>query len=437
MNERKRQLSFEGSFSNKDSVGKESNSTSEGNPKKVPELPKDIYSSYKIGPLIEEVLLANSERFRESKSSNRPETEKIASKVYGEGIEVPRRMSVSTAANCLRWVGYEQLGEKPVPRTFKQEMGMLVGSATHGYLLRKLYQFGWQEQSVFIDDPGISGRLDFLMRNLKTGEYQVMDLKVTGEYGFRQIKRAGLPDFLKGTKGIYWPGEEARLQLLQYLYAVDKQGKNVVCGNVIYLNRNDFSMKECIVPWDEIARYDAEEFLEKAKEARKKIDNGELPEPSVLSEYVCGSFCGYRDRCEYGQKFAAGAIKRQRKRRPNWVYKKAKEESEKKKEMMIQAGVIQPELDLVVNIDQDSQQDKTTQKLIEQEEKLYILGEYVEVDKPCWGGCGSNLREIFMLEKELSRGKSRIIREVSCAHCGNPETGKLTVKNSQLIKKES
>lgn len=332
MSERIKQLSFDDPPPEEEIKKTQSDvPSSEGNLQKIPEKPQGTYESYKIAPLIKQIVLTNAERYRGSRGVNNTQAQEVASKVYGEEVEIPWTMSVSTSANCLRWVGYEKLGEKPVARTFKQEMGLLVGSATHGYLLRKLYQFGWQEQSIYIDNPGISGRLDFLMRNVKTGEYQVMDLKVPGDYGFRQIKRAGLPDYLKGTKNIYWPGEDARLQLLQYMHAIDRQGKNVVCGNIIYLNRNDFGIKECIVPWDEIAKYDAEQHLEKARKARQLIDEGKLPEPTVLSKHVCGSFCGYRDRCEYGQKFAAGAIKRQKKRRPNWVYKKAKAQAEEKK----------------------------------------------------------------------------------------------------------
>lgn len=102
---------------------------------------------------------------------------------------------------------------------------------------------------------------------------------------------------------------------------------------------------------------------------------------------------------------------------------------------MIEAGVIQPELGLMINIDSEVKaQGKESGP--EEKETTYVLGEYMKTELPYWGGCGTNLRELFVLDKELSGNKSRLMREVSCGHCGNPSTSKITVKNSQLIKEE-
>ena len=171
----------------------------------------EVYDPYCLGPLIREAVLEDSERYRKGRGQYRAESNKILQKVWGEDAVLPDRVSPSTAANCLRWVGYEELGFKPAPRTFEAKMGMELGSAGHCALLNILRRFGIKEQIVLEDETGISGRLDFIFRHPVTGEYQVLDLKFPGDWGFRQIKREGLPEYLKKTKGIYNPRHEARL----------------------------------------------------------------------------------------------------------------------------------------------------------------------------------------------------------------------------------
>ncbi len=104
-------------------------------------------------------------------------------------------------------------------------------------------------------------------------------------------------------------------------------------------------MKECIVPWDALAEHDMKEFLKNLAEAREKIQEEELPEPTVVSKYVC-SFCPYGQHCKEGRKFVAGKIKKGRKRRPQWVYKEARKQAEARKQKMIESGFVQPELPL-------------------------------------------------------------------------------------------
>ena len=124
-----------------------------------------------------------------------------------------------------------------------------------------------------------------------------------------------------------------------------QEGCNVTMGNIIYINRDNGKMKECIVPWDALAEHDMKEFLKNLAEAREKIQEEELPEPTVVSKYVC-SFCPYGQHCKEGRKFVAGKIKKGRKRRPQWVYKEARKQAEARKQKMIESGFVQPELPL-------------------------------------------------------------------------------------------
>jgi len=308
----------------------------------------EVYGPYCLGPLIREAVLEDSERYREGRGQFRAESNKILQKVWGEDVALPDRVSPSTIANCLRWVGYEELGFKPAPRTFEAEMGMKLGGAGHYAILNILRRFGIKEQVVLEDETGISGRLDFIFRHPVTGEYQVLDLKFPGDWGFKQIKREGLPEYLKKTKKIYNPSHEARLQLLIYMGVKRRERLNVTMGNIIYINRDNGKMKECIVPWDALAEYDMKEFLENLAEAREKIQRKKLPEPTVVSEYVCKSFCPYSQHCEEGKQFLAEKIKKGKKRRPLWVYREAREQAEKRRQKMIESGFVQPELPLKI-----------------------------------------------------------------------------------------
>jgi hypothetical protein len=303
---------------------------------------------YSLKPLLIEAVLDDTERWRESRGKYRGDSERVLQSVWGEDTEVVDKISPSLAASCLRWVGYEVLSEelkvKPAPRTFKSEMALKIGQGGHDTLLKVLSRYGTRELRVLHDDPEISGRLDFMIKNPVTKEYQILDLKFSSDYGFRQITREGLPDYLKRNSRIYNPSPEARLQILIYMWIKRQEGFNVAMGNIIYINKNSGALKECLIPWDEIAEYDVEQFLAQIKRAREKIANKELPEPTVQSKYICASFCPFRLHCEYGQRYAAGRIKKESKRRPNWVYKKARQQAEERQKKMELLGVVQPKL---------------------------------------------------------------------------------------------
>ena len=305
---------------------------------------EEIYDTYKLVPLIQKAVIEDSKGWRETYAGSADKKKRIYEGIWGEGLTVEKTVSPSIAANCLRWVGYDTLGYIGAERTFEQEIALLLGSAAHKYIEMKLKMFGKTEVPILHEETGLSGRVDLLIENPKTREWQAIDFKFVGNYGFQQVKREKLAPELKNTKGIYNASPETRLQLLQYIWILREGGKNVTLGNVIYINKDNGKTKECLVPWDAKAQYDMAEFLKKLKQARVDIKNGDVPEPTVQSTHICAGFCPHRTRCDYGQKFAAGRVRRQNKRRPNWVYKKAREQHREREALMIRLGQIQPRL---------------------------------------------------------------------------------------------
>ncbi len=309
---------------------------------------QEIFGVYRLIPLIKESLRNDWEQMQQNRADLSQERRQVLEKIWGEGLETPWYIAPSIASECLRWVGYEVLDYKPATPTPEAIMAMMMGTSSHWSLLKKVEKVvpGGPDSRFLQDDPGVSGRLDYLLRNPKTGEFQVLELKFVGDWVFRKITREGLSPSLVNTKGIYQPTPEHRLQTMQYMWAKRQEGVNVVCANIVYINRDRGTMKEAMVLWDALVEYDIQVFLGKAKEARARIDRGELPEPTVESSHVCGSLCPYRAHCEFGQKFAAGQVKKQQKRRPQWVYKKARQDSQELKAKMVRLGLTQPKLPL-------------------------------------------------------------------------------------------
>lgn len=313
-------------------------------------IPQDIYGVYKALPSIDRIIQEDWKGWRERRKEGRKRQLKMLQAIWGEGVELPRYVSPSIASSCLKWVGYEQLeeilGTAPTPPTVAGSLVMMMGSAGHWSLLKKIEQQlpGLEETSFVIDEADLSGRIDYLFRNPATQEYQLWEFKFVHDYVFRQVKRKKLEEKLQGTADVYAPTPEYRKQVLLYMWAKRQEGKNVACGNIIYINRNDGKRKEALVLWDAIAEYDAEELVEKVKKAKQDINQRQLPEPTVESVHVCAKFCSYRGHCDYGQKFAAGQVRKERKRRPAGVYRKIKEETEAKRRQMIELGLVQGEL---------------------------------------------------------------------------------------------
>lgn len=312
--------------------------------------PQDIYDVYKTLPSIDKAIQDDWRRWRERRKEKQQEQLEALQAVWGEGVEVPRYVSPSIASSCLKWVGYEELeevlGTAPTPPTVEGSLVMMIGSAGHWSLLKKIEQQlpGLEETSFVIDEADLSGRIDYLFRNPATEEYQLLEFKFVHDYVFRQVKREELEDKLRRTQDIHAPIAEHRRQVLLYMWAKRQEGKNVACGNIIYINRNDGKRKEALVLWDAIAEYDAQQSVEQIKRAKRDIKEGKLPEPTVESTHVCAKFCPYRGHCDYGQKFVADQVRKERKRRPPGVYKKAAQQRAAKEQQMIKLGIVQGRL---------------------------------------------------------------------------------------------
>jgi len=360
---------------------------------------QEIYAPYRLGPLIQKILEADWNRLQENSRQRRETQQGIFKTIWGEGAKIPEYFSPSVVAHCLRWVGYEALGYKPAPPSAESHLVTMMGSAIHWSFLRVIeQQIPARQETIFaVDEADLSGRIDCLFRNPKTSEYQILEIKTVGDYPFRQIKREGLPPELRNTKDIYQPAPEHRNQVLLYMWAKRKEGLNVACANIIYINRDSGQIKEALVVWNSKAEYDAEQLVAKIRQAKEAILRKELPQPTVESSYTCAKLCPYRVHCEYGQKFAAGQIKKEQRRRPQWVYRRAREEAKRRREEMEKLGVVQAQL-------------PGWEEALERPQSRCTSSAGKERTPPHCGDCGTPMR----WNSKAARGGRYV-----CPNCGN------------------
>lgn len=306
-----------------------------------------------IGPLlltglVEEAVQADAQKWRGECHKQSEAAKEILQRIYGSDIKPPSYLSPSIASMCIRWAAYESASEvEPLSNSFKQNMDMTIGTSVHWALLKKLSPFGMQELSLRKDDPFISGRLDFLFCNPQTRKWQVLDFKVVGDYTFQAVKREGLSDFLRANKKVYKAKPEAELQVLLYMWIAKEHGYDIDVGNVIYINKRNSDIKECVIPWDATSEEKTEDFLRLLQEAQHLADKGELPAPSVVrgSEYLCKNVCSFRHVCEPGRDIAGGKVELAKKkpvsRQARFLAKKS---IENRKRKMEESGRLQPRL---------------------------------------------------------------------------------------------
>lgn len=302
----------------------------------------DIYDETS---LIDKALVLGEQVRSAQSQANRQASEEIFQAVWGPDVERSFLFNPSSAAKCLRMVGYEKLGYKPLAKTSEQILALSMGSGVHRTLQAALRPFGETEASMFIGNGEFErGRPDFILKNPRTEKWLVDDFKTTSSWGFRKITRDGLPEWMRATPNIYVPRPEDKLQLLLYMHGLRQKGLEVVIGSVIYINTDNRQRKRCPVIWDELAQVEIDEFMEKVKEARSLISQGQLPPPSVQpksAKSICGKMCGYRQLCDPGRKELASQVKKETKRKPPWVYRKAKEQAEELKDEMVKQGIVQ------------------------------------------------------------------------------------------------
>lgn len=313
---------------------------------------QDVYGVYRLVPLIKNALQKDWEEYRQNRKKMKDQQRESLRDIWGDNIEVPWYVSPSIASHCLRWVGYEALSEqqgyKPVTPPIEAILAMKIGTSAHFSILRTINAQtpGLQEESFTIDEADLSGRIDYVFRNPATNRHQIIELKIVSDYAFNLIKRDRLPEYLRHSLNIYQPATEHRKQALLYMWAKQKHGHEISGANIIYVNKDKGKMREGLVVWDAIARHDTDEFIAAIREAKTEIDAGKIPEPTVESKHVCAMFCPYRIYCEYGQKFAAGRVKKEQKRRPQQVYILAKKQAIERQEKAEELGLAQPRLSL-------------------------------------------------------------------------------------------
>lgn len=304
---------------------------------------QEVYGFLRASPFIDEALKREWEdEGKRNAQKRRQDEEGIIEVVLGRKIELPQTIPASTV--CLRWLGYELLGYKPALPTPESITIMNIGSATHSRLLRITEQHLRGRQETGFDFEDLTGRSDFIYEHPLIKKPVIWEYKTVGDYPFRKITREGLPDYLRSTAKIYWPQPEHRNQALLYIWGHRQRQLDIFAAVIVYINRSTGEKKDALVIWDTLAEYDAEQLREKFKEAKARIDQGKLPEPSVESPHICAKQCPFSVHCDYGREFAAGRVKREQKRKPPWVYRRAREQAAETRRLMEELGLVQPEL---------------------------------------------------------------------------------------------
>lgn len=340
--------------------------------KKHPELksPPSPNDYLKVLPVIEKAIIYSNKEDALFWAVNKKKKAAFAEAVWGTS-EIKSYVSPSVACNCLRWVGeeavYDLTGWSKAESTVDGMLVLKMGSSIHWAIekILKSYLPGSQEMTLTNEEANISGRMDILMKNPKTGNYQLIELKSIADFAFQQINREKLPDYLRSMDNIYSPKPEHRKQVLLYLWILDKQfagqGKEIESASIIYIDRDGGKRKEALIPWDSIAKYDAQQFVEQIIEAQKKIEatlvyirenpkpnkqiiEDMLPEPTVESEYICKTFCPFRQSCLPARGIVADGVKKEQKRRPKGVKRMAEQEMLERQEKMNKLGLSQQSL---------------------------------------------------------------------------------------------
>ena len=339
--------------------------------KQHPELkPVSVYDNLRVLPVIKQAIVkAENEESKYWKELKKKKVD-FSESVWGNA-EIKNYVSPSTVCNCIRWVGEEAVADltnRPeAEKTVSNIVILKQGSAFHWALekILKNYLPASQEMTLVDEDVNISGRIDVFMKNPKTGKYQLIELKSMADFAFQKLGRTDLPDYLKTTSEIFAPNPEHRRQVLLYMWILDKQlgvqGKELDSASIIYINRDNGEMKESLIPWDSVAKYDAEDFVRQIIEAQKQIDAALnyirntpsfdwqrveelLPAPTVESKYICEKICPYRLVCRPGRNLAAEGVKKEGKKRPRQVYHMLKQDRLKREQESRSSGVWQEKL---------------------------------------------------------------------------------------------
>lgn len=297
----------------------------------------------RILPTIEKLVIGERERWEMLRREGLDRAT-WAQKILG--TEKNKLIQPSMVSICLRWWGYSELGYKPPLKDFNTILRLETGSALHQAFENLLSSMGPTEYIIISsvgEDAEMAGKIDILFRNRTLdpaiGDYQIIELKSVSDEAFRyQLNREKLRKDLIPTKGIVAPREHDKKQVCLYLKESEEKGYKVACANIIYINRNTLELKEAIIPWDATTKYEIDQFIEEIERARNLIKQEKLPESTVDSEIPCKYYCDYRHVCDV-RKVAV-----RKKRKPEWVRVKTREERKKRREVMEKRGLVQPTL---------------------------------------------------------------------------------------------
>lgn len=320
----------------------ESQERAKTRPRAKKEVRPTEYDPLKILPTIERLVIKERERW-ETLRREKLDRGSLAQEILGTEI---KRIHPSVIAKCLRWWGYSELGYKPLTKDFNAILRLQAGSALHRAFEELLSVMGPTEYHIIRseeEDAEMTGTIDILFKNPRLdpaiANFQVIELKSVSTEAFQyQLNRAKLRRDLIPVKDIVAPRESDKKQVGLYLKQLETEGMKVACANIIYIDRNNLNLKEALVPWDPITKYEVDQFIEEIKEANRLIKMEKLPQPTVDSEIPCKYYCDYRHICDV-RKVAV-----RKKPKPEWVRVKTREQREKRREAMEKRGLVQPTL---------------------------------------------------------------------------------------------
>lgn len=308
-------------------------------------------------PRIEKALLVNNALSRDYYARRKAQQELFLRGQYGDDYAFRNPSSPSIAAICLRWDGYQRLGvaEAKEEKGLRAVLPAVMGTAIHRALAQILQrQYGSQilpsEEGLIIEEPEMSGRMDYIYRNPLTKKNQLWEVKTVSSFIFKQIKRDGfIPDYLKRMPGVYPLNKvENRRQVLIYLAGLDGTDRECEMANVLYISRDSGEVKEAVLFWDDATRFEAGEYMKQIKEAQEYTDtNLDPPLPTIAAEsksFYCGRVCPFRDKCEYAAEFVGKAMRRRD--IPIGVRMQAKRQDLAFAEKILETGAFQASLNL-------------------------------------------------------------------------------------------
>lgn len=312
-------------------------------PRARKEIQPTEYDPLRVLPTIERLVVRERERW-ETLRREGLDRGTLAREVLGLEGEKPIRPSL--VSKCLRWWGYSELGYKPLSKDFNAILRLQAGSALHRAFEELLSVMGPTEYHIIRseeEDAEMTGTIDILFKNPRLdpaiAHFQVIELKSVSTEAFQyQLNRAKLRRDLIPVKDIVAPRESDKKQVGLYLKQLETEGMKVACANIIYIDRNNLNLKEALVPWDPITKYEVDQFIEEIKEANRLIKMEKLPQPTVDSEIPCKYYCDYRHVCD------VRAVTKRKERKPSWVYKKAREERVERRKLMEKLGSVQSTL---------------------------------------------------------------------------------------------